>query len=318
MNAARILLTVCTDSKPDEVLLFVTDDTSRDVCEIMWDEAKDFPHRTIAMMSDRRMHGDEPPKTVAAAMANADVIFGITKFSMFHTDARRNAVKNGARFANMADYSVEMFEKGGLFVDFIKQGEFLDRLSDILDELVGKEVHVTSRLGTNVSFSVEGRMAIRQYGRSIKPGMSSSPPDIETALGPVEGTATGRVVIDGSIPHPKLGVLSSPIVLTLDKGRIVSIDGDYEAEKLNKILREMNDDNVYFIAEMGIGLNDHSKLSNRMLEDEGVMGTMHFGFGSNISFGGSIESNNHIDMVFKDPSLTIDGIDLIENGKFVI
>src|SRR5690554_3187355 len=141
-NAVQVLLTTCAGAKKNEAILFVTDDTSREISEIMWDNTRDFSNRSIAMMSDRRMHGDEPPAAVAAAMANADIIFGITKFSMFHTEARRNAVKNGARFVNMADYSTDMMEDGGLFVDFIAQGKLLDRLSDVLE---GNTAHKIGR-----------------------------------------------------------------------------------------------------------------------------------------------------------------------------
>lgn len=314
MNAARILLTTCTNSGKDEVILFVTDDTSKKIAEVMWEASKDFPKRSLIMMSDRLMHGEEPPASVAGAMAKADVIFGITKFSLFHTNARRNAVKNGSRFANMADYSLDMFESGGLFVDFVKQGELCDRLSDVLE---GNEAHVLTKAGTDVVFSIAGRKALRQYGRSLHPGTSSSPPDIETALGPVEGTATGKVVIDGCIPHPDLGILANPITLILDKGNIVDIQGSNEAKTLESVLSSLQDKYVYSLAEMGIGLNDKASLRNRMLEDEGVMGTMHFGFGSSVSFGGSVDSPNHIDMIFKDPTLLIDGRLLIQDGQFV-
>jgi len=266
------------------VVLFVTDDTSRKIADVMWDAAREFPNRSLVMMSDRSMHGEEPPLSVSGAMTKADVIFGVTKFSLFHTNARREAVKNGARFANMADYSLDMFESGGLFVDFIEQGKLCDRLSDVLE---GKVAHVTTKAGTDIKFSVEGRSALRQYGHSLNPGASSSPPDIETALGPIEGTAEGKVVINGCIPHPALDVLSAPITLILEVGRIVAINGNNEADILRSTLADMMDDCVYSIAEMGIGLNNNATLRNRMLEDEGVMGTMHFGFGSNISFGGT-------------------------------
>lgn len=315
MDAAQILLTTCTEAKPDEVVLFVVDDTSFEVGMRMWEAAKDFPNRSIAMMTDRKMHGDEPPRSVAAAMAAADVIFGVTKFSMFHSEARRNAVANGARFANMADYSLDMFESGGLFVDFIEQGKLCDRLSDVLE---GDWAHVTTEQGTDITFSVSGRKAIRQYGRSLKPGASSSPPDIETALGPVEGTANGIVVIDGCIPHPALGLIEGKIYLEVIDGLITKIYGGSEAEKLDEILEGMEDAAVYSLAEMGIGLNDKAVLRNRMLEDEGVMGTMHFGFGNSLSFGGTVGGPNHIDMVFKNPTLTVDGRLLISNGKILV
>ena len=89
----------------------------------MWDAARVFPNRSLVKMSDRSMHGEELPLSGSGALTNADVIFGVTKFSLFHTSARREAIKNGARFAIKTDYSLDMFESGGLFVDFLEQDE---------------------------------------------------------------------------------------------------------------------------------------------------------------------------------------------------
>jgi len=281
----------------------------------MWDCSADFPNRAVARMTDRQMHGAEPPDTVAAAMAQADVIFGITRFSLFHSAARRGAVANGARFANMADYCKEMLSYGGLFVDFEKQGALMDCFSDILE---GENIHITTALGTDITASIKGRKAIRQYGRSLKPGDTSSPPNIEAAVGPLEGTANGVVVIDGSIPFPGLGVLSENIRLTIKDGAIVKVEGGKLAGILEKGLAGLNDPDVYHTAEFGFGFNNCSKLCNRMLEDEGVMGTVHFGFGNSLSFGGSIASSNHVDMVITGPSVWVDDRQIMEYGKHLL
>lgn len=314
-NAAEILLTTCTAAQKDEKILFVCDDTGAEVADIMWCHSTDFPNRAMVRMTDRRMHGAEPPDTVAAAMLQADVIFGITKFSLFHTAARRNAVANGARFANMADYGKEMFYEGGLFVDFEKQGALMDRFSDILE---GDSIRITTALGTDITASIKGRKAIRQYGRSLVPGAASSPPDIETAIGPLEGTANGIAVIDGSIPFPGLGALNEHIRLTIKDSAIVKFEGGKLAEILEKGFAELGDPAVYQLAEFGFGFNDHSTFCSRMLEDEGVMGSLHLGFGNSLSFGGTIDSSNHIDMVFTGASVWVDDRHIMEDGKHLV
>jgi len=314
-KAAEILLTTCVGAQSDEKILFVSDDTGAEIAEIMWRHSTGFPNRAMIRMTDRRMHGAEPPDTVAAAMAQADVIFGITKFSLFHTAARRNAVAGGARFANMADYSKEMFSEGGLFVDFEKQGALMDKFSDVLE---GESIRITTALGTDITASIKGRKAIRQYGRSLKPGASSSPPDIETAIGPLEGTANGTAVIDGSIPFPGLGALSEHIRLTIKNGTIVKFEGGKLAEILEKGFVELGDPAAYKLAEFGFGFNDHSTFCSRMLEDEGVMGSLHLGFGNSLSFGGNIDSNNHIDMVFTGASVWVDDRQIMESGSHLV
>lgn len=317
LTAPEILLTTCTDAKLDEKVLIVTDDTSIKVAMYMWEHSTQYKNRSMICMTDRKMHGDEPPATVAAAMHDADVIFGCTKYSMFHTAARRNAVANGARFANMADYKLSMMTEGGLFVDFIEQGKLMDRFSDVFE---GKEMHITTEAGTDITLSVEGRKPVRQYGRSLTPGSSSSPPDIETALGPILGTANGTFVVDAGIPFPGIGVLENgeTISLTLKDGAIVAFEGGEKAKILEDGMKALQDEKAYLLAEVGVGFNNKSTLCNSMLEDEGVMGTLHFGFGNSLSFGGDVDSPNHIDMIFHNASLWIDGKQLIERGKFLL
>jgi leucyl aminopeptidase (aminopeptidase T) len=59
------------------------------------------------------------------------------------------------------------------------------------------------------------------------------------------------------------------------------------------------------------------ELNGRMLEDEGCGGTIHFGCGDNKGFGGIVESAYHLDMVFRNPTLTVDGKVILEAGTVV-
>lgn len=313
-KACNVLLTVCSDCKKDEKLLFVTDPTSYAVAQRMWEAAADFPNKSIIVMDERTMHGQDPNDMVASAMAAADVIFGATKFSLFHSNARRKAVAGGARFVNMVDYRISMFENGGLFADFIKQGEICDYLGKVMQ---GDQVTIKTAKGTNFTASIKGRPSVPQFARSLKPGDSSSPPDIECAVCAVEGTANGVVYIDGSIPHPELGLISDDIKLVIENSRITSISGGLQAIILERIMRGFNDEKVFLVGEIGIGLNDKCSLNGRMLEDEGCAGTVHFGFGSNTGFHGTIDSSYHLDMVFREPTVIIDERCILNAGNVV-
>ena len=313
--ACNVLLTTCSNCQIDENILFVTDNTSFEVARAMWDTAEEHKNKNMVMMCERTMHGQEPTKAVAAAMAAADVIFGVTKFSLFHTEARRNAVAKGARFVNMVDYSVSMLEKGGLYTDFIAQGKVVDKVAE---KIVGDVIKITTANGTNMTAKITGRPSVPQYARSLGKGTSSSPPDIECAVGPLEDTSCGVVVIDGSIPHPELGLITEEIKLTLKNGKIIDIIGGTQAQILTRIMKDFNDPKAYYLGEIGIGLNPMCTLNGRMLEDEGCMGTVHFGFGSNIAFFGTIESNYHLDMVFIEPTVTVDGKLILDAGKVVL
>ena len=52
--------------------------------------------------------------------------------------------------------------------------------------------------------------------------------------------------------------------------------------------------------------------------DEYILGTLHFGLGTNIDVGGTIRSKIHLDGVILEPTLYVDGVKKIDNGKFLV
>ena len=70
------------------------------------------------------------------------------------------------------------------------------KLKKILEK--GKHVRVTAPAGTDISFDIGGRTAIASKGLFHKKGESGNLPTGETFNAPVEGTADGLFVVDGS------------------------------------------------------------------------------------------------------------------------
>ncbi|MCI9067265.1 MAG: aminopeptidase [Lachnospiraceae bacterium] len=313
-KGCEILLHTCGEVKKGERVLVITDNTSREVGEAMYACAADFTDATLVCMPDRSTHGEAPTDAIAAAMKESDVMFSATTFSLYNSAARIAACEAGSRFVNMADYSMEMLEEGCLFTDWDEVRRIVD---DLKTRIVGKELSITTPAGTDFRTSIEGRHADTGYGVSRERGEASSPPDAECAVGPADDSAEGTLVIDGSIPLPGLGVLECPITLKVEKGYITSIEGGKEADVLRETLAAFDDKRVYLAAEVGFGLNPAGKLSGRMLEDEGVLGTMHIGIGNNLSYGGSCDTPVHIDLIMKCPTCIVDGTCVMKDGKLV-
>lgn len=155
----------------------------------------------------------------------------------------------------------------------------------------------------------------------IEDGVWGNVPSGETYIAPVEGSAEGSVVINGSIP----GLVIQPeqdLILYFEKGcltRIVPPDNStaqwLDQTQIRKA-KEKNDPNWSNLAEIGIGLNSAVKqLIGNMLFDEKCAGTAHLALGLNAFMGGAIKSAIHCDMVVKNPSIIIDGTTILNHGK---
>jgi 2,5-dihydroxypyridine 5,6-dioxygenase len=118
---------------------------------------------------------------------------------------------------------------------------------------------------------------------------------------------------------PPVGVLRETITCEIKKGSIVKIEGGQQADKLAAILKAYNDPQMYMVAEFGIGMNPCAKLTGHSyLADESALGTVHFGFGTNLSQGGNRKAAAHFDAIILKPDIEIDGTLIMKQGTFTI
>lgn len=152
----------------------------------------------------------------------------------------------------------------------------------------------------------------------VEPGEFSTVPTIEANVSPVEGSAQGKIVADASIPYLGIGVLDEPIIFEVIDGFITTIEGGRQADILKNNLAEQQDQNVYNIAEIGVGLNPKCRMCGIMLEDEGVVSTCHIGIGTSITFGGTVKAAVHYDLLMWKPKITVDGTIVIDGSSVFV
>ncbi len=186
-----------------------------------------------------------------------------------------------------------------------------EKVKGILDD--AKEIRVKTRAGTDLYYGVEGMKAVAADGNYKLPGSGGNLPAGEVYI-PCNGkNVDGIVVVDlSSRNHKHTTLIKQPINLKIEEGSIVKISGGEEAKKLENTLkwaagRAKYPKSVYRIGELGIGLNPKAKVIGSTLVDEKVLGTAHIGIGSNYWFGGNVYSIIHLDQIFRNPEIIVDG-----------
>ncbi len=74
---------------------------------------------------------------------------------------------------------------------------------------------------------------------------------------------------------------------------------------------------IYALAEASVGINSKAVVRGVQREDKNILGSIHFGIGTNIDVGGTIHSKIHMDGVILEPTLYVDGEKRIEKGRFL-
>lgn len=313
-SASEIAIKICMKVKKNEKILVITDELKKEIGYSLYTNALRLGYKSLFVeMKSGKVNGEEPPEEVAELMQKFDVVFCPTDKSLTHTDARRAASSKGVRVATFPGITKEVMIRG-LNADYKKIARLSIKLKKVLEK--GKKIKIYSPAGTDLSFSILGRRAIASKGLFHLMGESGNLPTGETFLAPVEGTAEGVFVVDGSMAG--LGLIkNSNIKIKVHKGFAEEITGPKLALKLKKQLDAVGR-NARNIAEFGIGTNDSAKLSGVLLEDEKVMGTVHIALGNNISMGGSVNVPIHLDGVIKKPTVYLDDKLLMKDGKLLI
>jgi len=312
-KAAQTAITNCLRVKKGETVLVITDEPLRKIGYLFWEVARDLgAEAMLAELTPRRSHGEEPPPALARFMKEVNVLIIPTSMSLSHTDARREATKAGARCVTLPGIREETMRRA-LNADYDKISVRSRKVAQILSQ--GKKAEVTTPAGTQITMSLEGREGHADTGLVFNPGDFSNLPAGEGYIAPIEGTANGKIVIDGAIADT--GVMDEVIELTVTAGFVEEIKGGKWAKYLRELV-EPHGRPGRNIAELGVGTNDKAKLIGNVLEDEKVMGTVHIALGDNASMGGEVSVASHLDAILLRPALIIDGKVIMEEGRLLV
>ena len=251
---------------------------------------------------------EEPPQDVVDEMDDATVIFAPTTCSLSHTRARQEATGRGTRIATMPAITEELFLRA-MPVDYAELRRAGEHLAARMN--AASACRVSSAAGTDLLLRLEGRDAVVDDGNLQARGAFGNLPAGEAFIAPVEGSAEGVVVFDGSLAV--FGLLDQPVRVQVAGGRAVDADGAAGQWLLETL--DAGGASGRMLAELGIGTNPAATLSGNILEDEKVIGTAHLAFGSNVSFGGDNSAEVHIDGMLLDPMIELDGRPLMRSGE---
>lgn len=311
--SARIALETCMAVKPGETVLIVTDEPERKIGMVLFNVAKAMGNEAMLVeIIPRLSNGEEPPLPVAKLMGECAVVIGVTSKSLTHTAARREACARGARVGTMPGITEDMMVRC-MSADYETIAQRSTHLVEELEQ--GNELHITSPAGTDVTLYRGNRRPHASTGLLPNPGDFGNLPSGETYFAPMEGTSQGTIVFDGSMAG--IGKLKEPIEIMVRDGYAVEIKGGMEAEKLNTLLNK-HGQAARNIAEFGIGTNDQAKITGHILEDEKVMGTVHIALGDNMSMGGTVAVQSHLDGLILKPTVYLDGRMIMEKGKLLV
>lgn len=306
----RIVIEDCMSVKNDETVLILTDDHKQEIGIALYEEAKKISKEAVLMvMKPRKVSGEEPPEVVAESMKNFNVIVCPTSTSITHTNAKINAVKAGARLASMPGITEDMFSEGAITADYNEVEALTLKVTEILSHAKTAKI---IKDGHTLEMSLENRKGIPSTGIYKNSGEAGNLPSGEAYIAPLEDSANGSMIIDGSMVG--VGLLKSPLYAVIRDGRLVKLEG----EDANKLQILFDNEKNATLGELGIGTNHAARLTGVILEDEKIYGTVHIAFGTNVSFGGTNKANCHLDGVITYPTLYLDDKLVIENGKILV
>ena len=314
--AADMMINQVLALKKGETVLIVTDtDCSPHITQALAYSATSAGGKVVVMsMEPLEVGGLEPPASVAAAMAAAQVVINQSSHSLTHTAAVREAIKKGARIANLRNVSEEMMVVGGIQADYARVGRITGRLARLLTE--ADLIRMTTPEGTDLTMRSRGRKAIAQAGLVRKPGELSGLPDGEATLAPLEGVSAGVVV--APYVADTLGLVTDPFRMEIADGRIASITGGRQARQLKDLLEQHDAAGYNAASQFALGTNPACRVVPNTREVSKKLGTAHIAIGDNITLGGESRSDLHIDFVFLNPTVYLDGACILKDAQYQI
>jgi leucyl aminopeptidase (aminopeptidase T) len=201
-----------------------------------------------------------------------------------------------------------------ILVDYEKMRQEGEKLCRIISK--GREIRVTSPLGSDLTLSAHGRRAIYYSDRATRRGENVVLPTGAMTVSPIEDFGEGSLVIDGVTWF--LGRVSEPFKLVVKRGRVVDIVGrGKEATWMRDVLKPPFQ-NVNRLAELLVGVNPKATYDSYMPGGEKVRGAVSMDVGYQSAEGDTVVGK-HTDIgSVRKATLTVDGQTIVDGGKLLL
>lgn len=313
-NLKKIFFECCNYKKNEKICILFDESTKKLVKYFSNFLEKNNIAYNALFIRNIRVHGQEPNSSELNIVIKYEIVISIIKYSIAHTKFRENLSSKNIKFLSLPYFSIDILKNKAFKADFKKETKKAKLVGKILSNC--SNISLFSKKGTNFFYKKKDRTVNICPGWAYKRNIISSPPDIEVNIPIIGNNSHGLLVIDGSITCDEFGKLKKPISIKINKGKIDEIYG-FRSNILKNIFSKFNINKIK-PAELGIGLNPLAKICGNMLIDEGSLGCIHIGFGSNSTIGGDKKIPFHLDHVIKKPTLYCDNILLIEDGKIKV
>jgi aminopeptidase len=188
-----------------------------------------------------------------------------------------------------------------------------------LQELMNhtKIVHIISKFGTNIKFSIENIPSFICTGEHNMPGG-------EVFTSPIVNSINGRVVFNTETLHPILKKKFKNIILGFKNGELIYAHSEVNNDFLLQALKIVP--NASKIGEFALGINPFIKKSfNLSAFDEKMLGSFHLSLGDSYPILNERcnTSKTHWDLVqiltpeYGGGEIYFDGVLIQKNGSFI-
>ena len=322
-RGADELLRGCLAATGQDRVLVLTDLATQDLARHIVDAASAFAPTDVRLVGD--LDADYPAAFAAVSHALDEVRPTVTVFAARDAGDRlawdprfwQRLDELGARHAHMPALDATSLG-AGMAADYREVAAFSEKVRRLLTG--ARSITVRNALGTDIRFDLDpDRPWIALTGLYRSAGQGGRLPQGEVFCAPLAADGTIAASVIGYPFNAETGLLAQPVRFEVRAGRLVRLD--HPDDGLAARLREWfsRDEHAGRIGEFAVGTNlACTALTGNLLFDENVPGC-HIALGHPFGdyTGADWHSEVHVDLVVDRPTIAVDGLPLIADGRYV-
>jgi 2,5-dihydroxypyridine 5,6-dioxygenase len=282
------------------------------------------PPRTVPDDGRRQEWWAAWPDRLTDVLATGDLVVDLSGGGLFHTGRQGELLERGTRILRVRE---PVGRLRALFpIEAVRRRvEASVALLESADEL-----RVCSSAGTDLRVRIAGQPVTGQYGYTDRAGRWDHWGTAIAVSAPAEGEGDGVYVLEpGDVVFLTATVgryVREPLAVTFEGGRITDIAGGIEAEMLEDVIARSPTEDARRLSHVGWGCDDRAdwnavELYGRQggggADVRSVSGAFILAFGANLDLGGTSDTNVHVDLPARRPSVTLDGGEVVRDGRLV-